>query len=120
MKIIVADDSSFVRNIIVKSIKTNIENIEIISCVNGKEVWDCWDEHNPKWLVTDLLMPEMTGQELIKKLNDAGKNPNVIVISADIQKGTKDELESLNIKHQINKPLNPEKLQTLIDILRGA
>lgn len=120
MKVIVADDSTFVRNIIIKSIKNNIENIDIVSCVNGKEVVDCWDNHNPDWLVTDLLMPEMTGQELIKILNETGKNPNVVVISADIQKGTKEELESLKIKHQINKPLSPDKLERLIEILRGG
>lgn len=120
MKVIVADDSTFVRNIIIKSIKNNIDNVDVVSFINGKEVLDSWDIHNPDWLITDLLMPEMTGQELIKALNDAGKTPNVVVISADIQKGTKDELESLKIKHQINKPLSPEKIEKLIEILKGG
>ena len=119
MKIIIADDSSFVRSIISRAITQALPDSELIFCTNGKEAYETYLNSKSDWLITDLLMPEMTGQELIAKLNQEGMAVKTIVISADVQKGTKVELEAYNIINFINKPLTPDKIGELIGILKG-
>ncbi len=119
MKIIIADDSSFVRTIVNKLISTEFPNAQIKLCTNGKEAYEAYIEMEPDWLITDLLMPEMSGQQLLSALNVNGKKGKYIVVSADVQKGTKEEVESYGIVKFINKPLNPDKLQELINLIRG-
>ena len=119
MKLIVADDSSFVRNIISKSISTNFPDAQIVFCKNGREALEAYNNETPDWLITDLLMPEMSGQELLSALKKENKVGKHIVISADVQKGTKDEVDSFDIVAFINKPLTPDKLAIMINLLKG-
>lgn len=119
MKIIIADDSSFVRSVISRAISHSMPDAELIFCTNGKEAYDMYTDIKSDWLITDLLMPEMTGQELLSKLNQDGAKVKTLVISADVQKGTKVELEDYDIVKFINKPLTPDKLSELVEILKG-
>ncbi|GAB6108717.1 response regulator [Fusibacter bizertensis] len=119
MKIIIADDSSFVRSVISRAIGHSMPDAELIFCTNGKEAYDMYTNIKSDWLITDLLMPEMTGQELLSKLNQDGAKVKTLVISADVQKGTKVELEDYDIVKFINKPLTPDKLNELVEILKG-
>lgn len=119
MRLIVADDSAFVRNIIQKSLSASLPEAEIILCANGKEAIEAYVATPTDWVITDLLMPEMTGQELISKLCEVTEKPKVIVISADVQKGTRDELDELGVQNFINKPLNADKLEALKTVIIG-
>jgi two-component system, chemotaxis family, chemotaxis protein CheY len=119
MKILIADDSAFVRKVLTKTLNTHYENAQIISCVNGQEAYDQFVAQKPDLLITDLLMPVMTGQELIRKLMSDGYKINTIVISADIQSRTKEELDALGIKALLNKPLTSASLNALVDLIRG-
>jgi two-component system, chemotaxis family, chemotaxis protein CheY len=119
MKIIIADDSSFIRSMITKAVKSNIENIEVISCTDGKQAYDAYCLQEPDFLITDLLMPEMTGQQLLSKLKSENYLTKAIVISADIQTATRKELDEIGIIDFINKPLTADKLSLLVDLIRG-
>ncbi len=119
MKILLADDSAFIRKVLLKTLQTHFETAEFIPCSNGQEAYDQFVEQKPDLLITDLLMPVMTGQELIQKLKDNGYDVNAIVISADIQSRTKDELVALGIISLINKPLTPDSLNVLVNLIRG-
>lgn len=119
MKIIIADDSSFIRSMITKAIKSNLEDVEIISCTDGKQAFDAYCEHQPDFLITDLLMPEMTGQQLLTKLKSENYNTKAVVISADIQTATRTELAEIGILEFINKPLTADKLSLLVDLIKN-
>lgn len=119
MKIVVVDDSAFIRNIVKRTLESNFENLELTLCDSGLSALEHIKSQQADWLITDLLMPEMTGQELIKNLNELEKNIKIIVVSADVQQGTKDELKGLGVENYINKPLSPDKIETLLNILKG-
>jgi two-component system, chemotaxis family, chemotaxis protein CheY len=119
MKLVIADDSSFIRSMITKAIQSNIENVEIISCADGKQAYEAYCEHKPDFIITDLLMPEMTGQQLLSRLKTENHSAKAIVISADIQTATHTELAEIGILEFINKPLTADKLSLLVDLIRG-
>ena len=122
MKLIIADDSAFVRNILAKTITAQFPDAKLTLCSNGQEAWDAYKADRSDWLITDLLMPIMTGQALIEKIkkDTAHTTPiKIIVISADVQKGTRDEIEAYDIEAFINKPLTQDKLTNLVNHLKG-
>lgn len=120
MRIIIADDSAFVRRIMIKMLKTNFKGIEIIACPSGKEALEAFSQKPTEWMIVDLLMPVMTGQELIENIKEKFDMPKIIVASADIQKATRDELYEMGIVKFINKPLTAEKLKAIVDTIRGV
>lgn len=122
MRILVADDSAFIRNIVKRALESNMEGLgltDLTLCESGVTALEHIKSHEVDWLVTDLLMPEMTGQELIKNINGLEKNIKIVVVSADVQQGTQDELKNLGVERYINKPLSPDKIDLLLKMLKG-
>lgn len=118
MKILIVDDSVFLRNMMTKVLKQNIKDVEVLQCCNGKSAYETFLSDTPNLLITDLLMPEMTGQELLQALKNNRISVKTIVISADIQKATRDELQEMGIVEFINKPLTSEKMTGLIELVK--
>ena len=79
--VVIADDHGVVR----KGIKMELqgcEDVEIVGEVsNGREALEKVKKLNPKVLIADISMPEMSGVELTKKVKDEYPNTNVLVLS---------------------------------------
>lgn len=114
MKIVIADDSSFVRTIINKIVSTEFPDAQIRLCTNGKEAFDAYMDMNPDWLITDLLMPEMSGQQLLSALNIEGKKGKYIVVSADVQKVLKKKSKDTELLHLLINRLLPISFNSLL------
>jgi twitching motility two-component system response regulator PilH len=82
---------------------------------NGKEAIEKVKELVIDYVILDLLMPEMTGQEALSIIKQQSRNIPVIVISADIQETTKAECMKLGADAFLNKP--PAK-NDLLNILK--
>ncbi|HEY9849592.1 MAG TPA: PAS domain S-box protein [Leptolyngbyaceae cyanobacterium] len=77
-KIIVVDDKWANRSVI-----TNLLSpigFEVAEAVDGQEGWQKILEFQPDLVVTDLLMPEVDGFELIKRIRESEKFKNIIII----------------------------------------
>lgn len=120
MRILVVDDSSFVRSLIVKSIHNHFEGVQIDTATDGQEGLEAFKTKAPDLIVTDLLMPNMTGQAFLTAVRELHPTLPAIVVSADIQVATKEELEAIGILSFINKPLSQDKITQLITLIRGA
>lgn len=66
MKILITDDELISRTKLVKQI-TALGH-ETIIATNGKEALGLWKKNRPQMVITDWVMPEMTGLELIKEI----------------------------------------------------
>ncbi|KGM95691.1 XRE family transcriptional regulator [Clostridium novyi A str. 4552] len=65
-------------------------------------------------ILLDLMLPGMTGEELIKKIRENKKMP-IIVISAKLDKEVKLKLFSLGADDYITKPFDIDELTARID-----
>ncbi len=108
MKALIVDDSSFARRTLETFLKRNFPNIEITLACNGRTGCAAFVREKPDFIFTDLLMPEMVGQEMIKQIREIDKQVPIFVLTADIQKVTKFELIQYDIMAFINKPLTSE------------
>lgn len=85
LKVLVVDDQEILAKNIVYIIDGN-KNVEKVKMAfNGKEALNIILDFKPDIVFTDMQMPEMTGLELIKKINEleSESKPKFILITAD-------------------------------------
>lgn len=119
MKLLIVDDSKFSQIITSKLIKSFIKDIEISFANDGEKRFAKYKEINPDYVIVDLLMPNINGKELIKLIKEYDNNSKIFVVSADVQRNVKEEVESYGIIEFINKPLNEEKAKIISNIIKG-
>ena len=118
MKILVVDDSNFVRSLVGKTLQINIPSLELLMASNGIEGYNLYRAEKPDLIVMDLLMPEMNGWELLKLIREEDLKTKIIVFSADVQKANREEIEAFGITAFIHKPFNQEKSDQLINLVK--
>jgi chemotaxis protein CheC len=88
-KVLIIDDSWIARLKIGEIIKS--DGFAVTETSSGQEALENIAYDPLDVILLDLLMPEMSGQNVLHKLSEQGCNIPVIVISADIQDTTKAE-----------------------------
>lgn len=79
VKILVVDDESIVRRAI-ERVATQ-RGHEVTTAVNGQEALDLWSVVDPDLVFLDVLMPGITGPEVLLKLGSQ-RRAKVVLISA--------------------------------------
>ena len=62
-------------------------------------------------------MPGISGKKLIEMIFDYDKDAKILVLSADVQEKVKKEVLDLGVIGFINKPLNVEKTEKILDMV---
>jgi len=113
LKILHADDSWFIRHAIRKFLES--KNFEYIEAENGKIALDKIIELKPDCILLDLLMPELTGDQVLEKLSEKKISIPAIILSADIQETTLERCLELGAFAFLNKPPNKDILLNSIE-----
>lgn len=81
-KILVVDDDSDLLNI--TSTRLKQAGFDVITANNGKEGLDIALAQHPSLILLDVMMPEMTGMEMLKSLrnDDWGKTAHVFMLTS--------------------------------------
>lgn len=66
MRVLLVEDSSDLRHLFARVLKGN--GFEVCEAANGREALDCLPGFVPDVILTDLMMPELSGFELIRRL----------------------------------------------------
>ena len=87
---------------------------EVASAFNGKEALEMFERLQPDIIFVDIVMPEMDGIELSRKIREMNPNQIIIVISAsnDIQKIS--ESIEIGVNSFIQKPIDTKKIIELL------
>lgn len=115
MKILLIDDTlSLLEEI--KDILT-MEGHEVHTASNGYDGLEKISKLMPDLVITDLIMPEMDGYQLIQKIKSLSKfkDTPVIVLSAQASKDNKDKAFTLNADKYLTKPCSIDHLLTAIN-----
>jgi len=117
MKIMIVDDSLFAQQYTKKQIQQKYPQAEFMLASSGQAAYDTFLSRRPDVLITDLLMPGITGQKLIAMIRGIDTTCKIIVLSCDIQKAVRDEIEALGVQCFINKPLKDDNIESLQDAI---
>ena len=94
--------------------------VEVIPATSGQEALEQVKHAAADILITDMIMPEMTGLELIEKLqnNPSGRPSFSFLITAYDVPGLKVTARRMNVTEVFTKPVNPERIcQTVIQAM---
>ena len=116
-KILVADDSRMIANIVDRAFR---DNYEIISALNGKEAIDIINNNiddSIYCLLLDLNMPEVDGFEVLEyfKANNLFKRIPVCIITGDVSKDRIDKAFTYDIVDVLPKPFTFDNVRNVVD-----
>jgi len=114
MEIFVVDDSKLARASLIKLLKEYFPDVTIKEASNGQEVLDLLKFMNPDAIFLDLTMPVMNGYELLDILHKQNSTIPVYVLTADIQKASREKVMGLGAKDAIHKPVTLEKIEDIL------
>lgn len=117
MKVLLIDDSNFSLNMMKKQLTELLPDADIVGTNDAREGIEIFDRDSPDLVVTDLLMPDITGEAIVKHVRSTERQCFVCVASANIQKTVQQELIDLGADLFLEKPINQEKGQKLLDLL---
>lgn len=80
MRILVAEDEKDMNRLIAKRLKK--ENYSVDSCYNGQEVFDYLECAEYDAIILDIMMPVMSGIEVLKKLRKRNNQIPVLLLTA--------------------------------------
>lgn len=109
-RILVTDDDTLVRKLLDTFLTFCGYNVECAS--TGKEAVALIEAHSYDVLITDYMMPEMNGIELIKKVRDIKKSLAIIGISASEEERA---FLAAGANSFIAKPFSPDELKNTIE-----
>lgn len=122
-QLMVVDDSPAMRALIVRVIE--LSGIEIGEChqaANGQEALDLLHKHWVDIILTDVNMPVMNGEELLRRLDadERLRDIPVLVISTDGSEHRMRRMMELSAKSYLKKPFSPEVLRARMEQLLGV
>jgi two-component system, chemotaxis family, chemotaxis protein CheY len=115
MRVLVVDDFATMRKIIKNVLKQiNIDNV--VEAENGKHALSVIRSDNIEFIISDWIMPEMTGIEFLRacKEDEVIKNIPFVMVTAEAQKDSVLEAIKSGVDNYIVKPFTPEKLKDVI------
>ena len=116
-RIVVADDSQTARMFIRRCLEIiGFQDAEIVEAVNGKEALILVKEKPTDLLVTDLNMPVMDGETLVKwvKANPKLSDLPILVITSAGNPAKEAELVELGVFGVLSKPVSPPSLLEML------
>ncbi|MCA9248892.1 MAG: response regulator [Planctomycetales bacterium] len=111
-KVLVVDDSRLSRRMTVDALLA--EGHEVIEAENGELGLAAFREHAPACIVTDLLMPIMTGFEMIAAVRQESASVPIVVVTADVQTTSRQRCEEHGEVKMLNKPIQSAELTQLV------
>ena len=115
MRVLVVDDFATMRKII-KNVLKQISMDNVVEAENGKHALSVLKRDNVEFIISDWIMPEMTGIEFLKacKEDETIKNIPFVMVTAEAQKDSVLEAIKAGVDNYIVKPFTPEKLKEVI------
>ena len=113
-KLLIVDDNSENRSVLTDLLYPL--GFEIITAANGDEAFEKARTHLPKAILTDLVMPKMSGLELIRRVRSSSllRESGIIVLSANAYKEMQEECLKAGADAFLSKPID---LGTLLEYL---
>lgn len=114
-KVLIVDDEDLIREGLKTFARWDTMGFEVVGeASDGDEALELVQKLKPHVVVTDIKMPRCTGIELMKKINEAGLNTKIVVLSGyDEFEYAKAALEAGAVDYLL-KPIKFDKLREVL------
>jgi signal transduction histidine kinase len=119
VRILIVDDHPNTATTLARAVSQLGDKVEVISATSGREALDRVRDRAADILITDMIMPEMNGLELVEKLQNhpGGRASYVILITAYDVPGLKETARRVKVDEIIVKPVRPERICQIVSRL---
>lgn len=117
-RILIVDDDEMVRIAVNELLRQ--EGYEVHSAAGGKEALEKLEDDIYDLIMLDIIMPEMDGIELCKKIRELEKYKEIPIIFLTAKSLDKDRAQGIEAGANLflSKPLSPDMLlKTILDTL---
>jgi two-component system KDP operon response regulator KdpE len=113
--VLVVDDHPRVLRFI--EIDLKLRGFEVLTTTSGEAALKLVKSSEPDIMLLDIIMPEMDGLEVLKKLRAFSQLP---VIAFSASHASQDDAIRLGASDFITKPFHPDEMVRRIDVLLGS
>ena len=117
IKALIIDDSITAR-ITVRGCIPDDSGCEVFEAKNGTEGLKQFKDINPEIIFLDLTMPDMSGFDVLEEIRKTNKQTVVVMITADIQKKTREKALKIGANDILKKPPDASDIQRHIEHLK--
>ena len=112
IRILVVDDHPNTAATLARALSQLGPGVDVISACSGSDALEKVKTKGVDILFTDMIMPEMTGLELIEKMQNhpAGRPSFTYLVTAYDVPGLKVTAQRLKVNEVIVKPVRPERI----------
>lgn len=117
-RLLIVDDSPVMRSFVKRTLQiAGMTPQECLEASNGAEALQILGNYQPDLILTDINMPVLDGESLLKalKADPANRDIPVVVVSTDSTENRVETLLSLGASGYVKKPFAPECLSELLD-----
>jgi len=116
MKILIAEDDRDSRELL----RWMLEKLgyQVVAAENGKEAWEAFRRGRFRLVISDVLMPEMDGFELCRRIRKRKQSKYTFVIIVTALIGKKDYLEGMEAGADdfVTKPFDADELRARLRV----
>jgi two-component system chemotaxis response regulator CheY len=114
VKVMAVDDSKTMLAMIAAHLKGS--NFEVVAtALNGQEALAKYEQHKPTLVLLDMVMPEMTGSEILQRLLEADQAVCVVMVSSIGTEETVQDCLKKGAKSFLQKPLLKDTMLTTLN-----
>jgi two-component system chemotaxis response regulator CheY len=115
-KILVVDDSGLARRLTRRILEELGHEVDEAS--DGAQALERYVLEQHDLIVLDIVMHGMQGLEVLAKFRELNPAVKVIIVSADIQRSTRDQAKEGGAFAMVNKPINKEQLAEVLALMQ--
>lgn len=81
MRLLLVEDDMEISQMLKNFLET--ENYEVVSAVDGEEAYEKWNENSYDLVLLDLMIPKISGMEIMQHIRESSTVPIIIVSAKD-------------------------------------
>ena len=114
-RILVVDDEKEIADFVELYLKN--ENFEVFKFYNGRDVLNCLEHQEIDLAILDVMLPDIDGIEVCRRIRATGSKMGIIMLSAKSQEIDKVTGLMTGADDYITKPFSPAELTARVDAL---
>lgn len=115
MNILVVDDSSTMRMIVIKSLRqAGFESATVIEADGAKTALEKVAAGGIDLILSDVNMPDITGIELVKVIKTKFPGLPIVMVTTESSPEMREKMNAAGANGVITKPFPPEELQKVL------
>ncbi|MBO9998998.1 MAG: response regulator transcription factor [Cyanobacteria bacterium SID2] len=116
-KLLLVDDEPGLREAVQAYLSDS--GFTVVVAANGQEGWDKLQQEDPDLVVTDIMMPEVDGYQLLKRMREDPRFKATPVVFLTARGMTVDRIQGYQARCDayISKPFDPDELVAVIENL---